>query len=83
MAFYARLLNEEITDPDFISNQINKDFENSAYIAKRNGSGFERFQKAKDLNKNYTEWSKIPDGYMIINVDHLDDIAYKDGGKLF
>lgn len=83
MAFYAHLLNEEITDPDFISNQINKDFENSAYIAKRNGSGFERFQKAKDLNKNYTEWSKIPDGYMIINVDHLDDIAYKDGGKLF
>ena len=83
MAFYARLLNEEITDPDFISNQINKDFENSAYIAKRNGSGFERFQKAKDLNKNYTEWNKIPDGYMIINVDHLDDIAYKDGGKLF
>lgn len=83
MAFYARLLNEEITDPDFISNQINKDFENSAYIAKRNGGGFERFQKAKDLNKNYTEWSKIPDGYMIINVDHLDDIAYKDGGKLF
>ena len=83
MAFYARLLNEEITDPDFISNQINKDFENSAYIAKRSGSGFERFQKAKDLNKNYTEWSKIPDGYMIINVDHLDDIAYKDGGKLF
>lgn len=83
MAFYARLLNEEITDPDFISDQINKDFENSAYIAKRSGSGFERFQKAKDLNKNYTEWSKIPDGYMIINVDHLDDIAYKDGGKLF
>lgn len=83
MAFYARLLNEEITDPDFISDQINKDFENSAYIAKRSGGGFERFQKAKDLNKNYTEWSKIPDGYMIINVDHLDDIAYKDGGKLF
>ena len=82
-AFYARLLNEEITDPDFISNQINKDFEDSAYIAKRSGSGFERFQKAKDLNKNYTEWSKIPDGYMIINVDHLDDIAYKDRGKLF